>query len=301
MLEIDLLSDNSERINYNLPGMPVFINKIWLAIDYDLAVECHWHDDVEFFLVTLGELNYNINGECIKLKRGEGLFINSRQLHYGFSYGKNECECICVIMHPMLLCLNEYMERNFIDPVIKNNRFSYAVLSQDITWTAQIFNNIFDIYEAYAQKEKSSTLTIQSLFHSTWALLYENMPIQNYKSENYCDYNLCSMKEMVNFIHKNYNKKISLSEIAASGKVCQSRCSAIFKRYLHESPIAYLTSHRLRKSIELLESTSVPITEIAVSAGFFGVSYFAETFRKHYGCSPSEYRIKFNNKNSISI
>ena len=46
----------------------------------------------------------------------------------------------------------------------------------------------------------------------------------------------------------------------------------------------------MSKSIELLEKTSMSITEIAAAIGFNDVSYFKRTFKSYNGISPSEYR-----------
>ncbi|HHX56801.1 MAG TPA: AraC family transcriptional regulator [Clostridiales bacterium] len=291
MLEIDVTKDSSQKMEYNVTGLPIFISQIMLEIDHDLAVECHWHDDVEFFLVTEGELKYNINGKCIELKKGEGLFINSRQMHYGFSIGENKCDCICVVVHPMLLCSSEYMEEKFINPVMNNNNFTYAFLSKDKQWTAEIFENIHSIYKEHMQGKESNALKIQSIIYATWELLYDNMPSQS-DAPQPCNYELCSLKEMLDFIHKNYAEKLTLADIAKAGKVCKSRCCEIFKQYLNQTTRNYITTYRLRKSTELLANTDMSVAEIAVSVGFIGASYYAEIFRKHYTCSPSEYRNK---------
>ncbi|MBD5466964.1 MAG: helix-turn-helix transcriptional regulator [Lachnospiraceae bacterium] len=48
----------------------------------------------------------------------------------------------------------------------------------------------------------------------------------------------------------------------------------------------------MNKSIELLRYTDLSIIEIALSVGFSSASYYAETFRKWFGKSPSEFRNK---------
>lgn len=292
LLEIDINNDKSERINYNIPGIPVFINKLYLEVDYDFAVECHWHDDIEFVLVTSGSLLYNINGECVELKKGEGVFINSKQMHYGFTLGENICECITVIFHPMLLCPHQHFEVNYIIPVITNTNFTYFILSENDSWTADVFEKLTEAERIYSQKKANPELKLQSLFYDIWELLYENMPSANTEAQAYCDYSLSAFKEMAAFIHTHYTEKISLADIAAAGKVCRSKCCALFKKYLQQSPINYLTVHRLRRAAELLADASVNMAEIADISGFAGASYFSETFRRYYGCSPSEYRIK---------
>lgn len=95
---------------------------------------------------------------------------------------------------------------------------------------------------------------------------------------------------MISFVNANYGEKLNLSSIAASGNVGKTGCCAIFKRYLNKTPNEHLAELRLRKSMELLKNTDMTILEISYAVGFSGASYFTETFRKFYGCTPSEYR-----------
>ena len=95
---------------------------------------------------------------------------------------------------------------------------------------------------------------------------------------------------MVGFIQKNYTRKISLKEIALSGAVGQSKCCKLFAKYFGQTPNTYLNQYRLNKSLEYLQNSDLPITEIALSVGFSGASYYTELFRKCFGKSPTEFR-----------
>ena len=100
------------------------------------------------------------------------------------------------------------------------------------------------------------------------------------------------MHKMVGFIQQKYSSKIALQDIAAAGYVCRSSCCSIFKEYLNQTPNAYLTEYRISKSVELLANPDLSVTEIAMQCGFSGSSYFTETFRKAIGCTPSDYRMR---------
>ena len=95
---------------------------------------------------------------------------------------------------------------------------------------------------------------------------------------------------MIAFIELHYKEKITLSDIASSGNICKTSCYTIFKKFTGRTPVEYLNFHRLRKSIELMKSTDMTLTQICYESGFSGSSYFAESFRKAFGCSPSEYK-----------
>jgi len=296
MLKISSRRDNSEQVYYNIEGVPMYIGKLFVETDYDSAVECHWHDEVEFVMVTHGQLQYNINGSCITIEQGQGVFVNSKQMHHGFTVGKNICECIIVIFHPALICPNEQIENACILPVIGNNNFTHAVLSATKRgWTQRVFESLVKSHEVFEGKSSGFVLELQSLFYEVWANLYANMPeltAANSTRQPHSDYNVGALKDMIAFIHSNYSDAITLDDICAAGSVCKSKCCSLFKKYLHQTPLNYLTTHRLRLAVKLLETQSVSVNEISDSAGFGGASYFAEIFRKRYHCSPTEYREK---------
>ena len=109
--------DRSERVKYNLSDYLIYVNKNSLSDVSDCAVTAHWHDEIELIAILYGNMKYNVNGESFTLSAGEGVFVNSRQLHYSFSVF-SKCEYICVLLHPLSLCATHYIESTYIRPVI---------------------------------------------------------------------------------------------------------------------------------------------------------------------------------------
>ena len=64
----------------------------------------------------------------------------------------------------------------------------------------------------------------------------------------------------------------------------------LFGRHVGASPIAVAQTRRLHFAVCLLEETSLPITEIALAAGFGSCRRFNDAFRKAYRRSPRELR-----------
>ncbi len=56
------------------------------------------------------------------------------------------------------------------------------------------------------------------------------------------------------------------------------------------SPIEYLGNFRLRKAMELLETSSLSINQVAYETGFSSPAYFTKRFREKYGRTPTEVR-----------
>ena len=56
------------------------------------------------------------------------------------------------------------------------------------------------------------------------------------------------------------------------------------------SPIQYLISRRIEEGKNLLRTTDYSIAQIASFSGFSSQSYFAQTFQKSMGMSPTQYR-----------
>lgn len=276
----------SEQVHYDYSNYPIYIRKSFLSGCPGYRFPSHWHDDIELTLVLSGTLQYNINGEVITLEKNEGIFVNSRQIHYGFSNDKTECEYICVLLHPLLLCVSPSFEEDFVTPLLGNACIPFIKLQETVEWQKKIIDLIISIY--HSANKKTTPLMVQSIFGQIWAVLFSNTDVPS--SSQKLDNNLSIVKNMIGFIQQNYTEKITLQEIATSGSVGQSKCCKLFARYLGVTPNTYLNQHRLDKSIHLLKDTDLPITQIAEEVGFNGASYYAESFRKWMGMSPTEYR-----------
>lgn len=288
MLPPILLNDDRfERVRYDQPNYPIYIRRGLLSLYPDYRAPNHWHDDIELISVLKGQMKYNINGEIVDLKEGHGIFVNSGQMHFGFSDEHNECDFYCILFHPILLCPIPPFENDFLLPLMQNKSLPFSELHPHIPWQKEILAHIDSLYPE--KGHPSASLRALSAFARIWALLWEHAPEDDGK-ENRQSQNLAIIKNMVTFIQKNFRKKISLEDIAAAGAVGQSKCCKLFDQYFSQSPNVYLNRYRLEKSIRLLRTTDLSITEIALSTGFSNGSYYAETYRKWLGQSPTQFR-----------
>ena len=63
-----------------------------------------------------------------------------------------------------------------------------------------------------------------------------------------------------------------------------------FKRTFGETPHAFVIGRRLRRAVELMLTTDVALSEIAVTCGFTDQAHFCKVFRQHHGQSPAVWR-----------
>lgn len=286
---IKLNKDLSENVRYTNEKYPIYIKRALLSAYPNFGAPSHWHNDIELIYIIAGEMDYNINGKIITLSQGDGIFVNAGQLHFGFSPTKTECDFICILLSTNLICIGSEFEKDFILPVIGNSDLPYIHFRTVNKWQNDALNIIKKMYGC--KGVCGEPLKIQRLFSELWALIYENT-----ESDGHCidDSNISALKDMIGYVQKHYAETLTLTQIAASGRVCVSKCCRLFKEYLKQTPNTYLINYRLDKSVELLENTDMNVTEIAYAAGFGGASYFSETFRKWFGQSPTQYRNRFS-------
>ena len=283
---LDIKSDFSENVKYDYPDFPVYIRRCPLSVFPNYSADSHWHDDIELIVVLSGCMQYNVNGEIVTINNGDGILINSRQLHSGYSESKTECDFICILFHPILLCASKTFEINFIKPFINSN-ITHTYLSKDVLWQKNMIEYVIKMCEN--KNKNTSPLYSQGYINFLWKELIENTKHINSKRTNQ-DIQLSILKNMMSYIHEKYKEKIALKDVAFIGCVSKRTCENIFSKYLNKTPSEYITDFRLRKSIELLKTSNMTILEIAIETGFSGASYYAEVFRKNFNVNPAEYR-----------
>ena len=95
----------------------------------------------------------------------------------------------------------------------------------------------------------------------------------------------------IRYINTNYNvNNLSLGHVAEKFSVSSSYLSKLLKQEVGLSFIDYLTMHRIKKSICMMDDPKLKIYEIAEAVGYNNQHYFCKAFKKVMGFAPTEYR-----------
>ncbi len=284
---VQVNEDQSEQIQYIFPDYPIYLRHSFLSDYPRYLVPSHWHRDVEWIVVLRGEMDYHINGQRVPLSEGQGVFVNAGQLHFATDRNQRECEFICLIFPPSLLCAAMETEYRFVLPITKNPHLPFLPLQPEVPWQSGIMEQVKDLLPML--QTPAAPLLIQGRMFAIWSLLYENATTEGtllpHEGED-----LATVKRMVLFLQEHHAEKLTLPQLAAAGAVGQSKCCKLFAHYFNRSPMVYLNEYRLNRSLMLLRTTDASMAEIAQTVGFGSGSYYTEQFHRWMGCTPSAWR-----------
>jgi two-component system, response regulator YesN len=99
-----------------------------------------------------------------------------------------------------------------------------------------------------------------------------------------------SIQRIIDYLETNYNRQISLDDIAENCGCSKYHMSHIFRQHTGTTISCCLLDLRLKKAKELLETTARSIKEISAVTGFSDPNYFSLVFKKNTGISPVQYR-----------
>jgi AraC-like DNA-binding protein len=97
------------------------------------------------------------------------------------------------------------------------------------------------------------------------------------------------------YLSEHYAESIQLDSLSQQFSVSKYHLQRIFKKYVGQSPLEFLSSVRLTHAKELLRTTDLPISEIAYRVGMENASYFISKFRSEEEITPNKYRKHWSN------
>lgn len=97
----------------------------------------------------------------------------------------------------------------------------------------------------------------------------------------------------VNYIYRNLQKKLSLSEIAAALDLNASYLSKLFKKETGQCISRFIRQKKIRAASNMLKFSDYSYSDIAEYFCFTSQSYFIQCFRQEMGCTPKEYKEKY--------
>lgn len=97
-------------------------------------------------------------------------------------------------------------------------------------------------------------------------------------------------KEALSFIEQNYQRDISVEDIAAFCGLNRSYFGKLFRDTMGESPQTFLLHYRMARAAQLLKESSLPIGTIAAMVSYNNQLHFSRAFKGVYGMAPRAYR-----------
>ena len=278
-----LTKDFQEVIAYPDVNFPL---EIWIGdlneyLNNELSI--HYHDVFEYAYILKGEVIYKINEEKIVLHENEGIFINNDVIHAVKQSG-NEA-VLYTIGFPSNLLINDsssFLYRKYFDPIIYGNCKYFVIKDKEIL---DLMNIIYD-----DSKKTFNDLHFLSLLIDLWSKTYDNLYQLNLVRSTNEYVNEERMKLILNYIHDNYQEKISVKDLADYLNISKNTCFRLFKKYLGKSPNEYILDYRINKAATFLLHSNKNIISIALECGFENASYFGKIFKKKTKLSPLNYR-----------
>lgn len=102
--------------------------------------------------------------------------------------------------------------------------------------------------------------------------------------------NKATSKEIIDYIHQNYDKDLYLDKLAEEFNITPKYLSKMLKKHLGIPFKTYLTQLRISRAEQFLVETNEKINDIGKMVGFLNNSSFIRAFKQKNGISPSEYR-----------
>lgn len=99
---------------------------------------------------------------------------------------------------------------------------------------------------------------------------------------------------VVRFVTAHYGDEIVVADLADQANLSPSQLHREFSRLFGITPNRYIREVRVGVARHLLESSQMPISQIANDSGFYDQSHFSRQFKSSTGLTPGEYRKTFS-------
>jgi len=91
-------------------------------------------------------------------------------------------------------------------------------------------------------------------------------------------------------LHRRPAHPWTIAALASEVGISRSVLAERFRRYLSETPMAYLTRWRLQLGAQMLKSTSSSVLQIASEVGYESEPSFNRAFKREFGLPPARFR-----------
>ncbi|SDD90001.1 AraC-type DNA-binding protein [Paenibacillus sp. UNCCL117] len=254
-------------------------------------LDLHWHEELEFLMITEGEAKLRIGARDYFLKTGEAVFVNAGELHSGQVAGGNPCSFLAVVFHASLLGSGplDVIHEQYLLPLIRKAYRVPVHITLQSEPERELLAMLRRLFQAGSSREPALELTVKGLLCLAVSGLIgmKDAAEDEGPSGGGSDERL---KAAIIYIEQHYSEPITLKSLAEAAAMNESYFCRFFRRMTSMTPVKYMNLYRVRQASLLLQRSDKKVMEIALNTGFNSLSYFNVMFKQHFGCTPAAYR-----------
>lgn len=265
----------------------------------------HWHKDLELAYLYQGSAVFSKNGQNFSISDKEIFLVNSGDIHSVIDYGKNLVTLVTILIPYNFLKDNCPDIDNIEFKLDKNNEKSIARLKKIYEEIVAIYiqdmknnNKLLFFVKDENINDEFHHIKIKSLLYEILYILLTQFSIKKdihigLKTQKHLE----RLKNITDFIDKNYKDNISLDEIASKYDISKEYLATMFKKYMGITIGTYLKNIRLKAAYIDLVNTDYSINQLAFDNGFPNIKSFITSFKEQYGETPYKYKKDLENTN----
>ena len=264
-----------------------------IKTDFDFPL--HYHEEYELNLILNANGARRIVGDNTEeIDNLELVLVGSNLQHSWFN---NKCTSkeiteVTIQFHKNLFD-DKFLRRNqlsFIRVMLEKSA-SGILFSKETT--QQLTPRLVELNQKHGF---DSILELMSILHDL--SISRNMKILssaafNNTAEQF-SYNSRRIEKTLDYVNKNFDKPVTLGEVAKLANMSEVSFSRFFKQRTSNTFMDCLTEIRLGHATRMLIDTTTSIAEVANQCGFNNISNFNRTFKKRKNCTPKEFRESFS-------
>lgn len=284
---LPILEGGRENQIYMVDAFPI------VCYHDDLArsrVPWHWHDELEFLIVTEGTIIAAEEQDKMRVPAGSGFFVNAGRLHSMWNAGTGPCRLHSMVFSTRLLgSADEVYFSKYIGPIVGNPSLRSLRLTPEIPWQKEMLDAIEYAWELCRDETEGYEWGVRNALSDAFLRLWKNRPSGQAENRMF-ELRRKRLKTMIQYLEENFEKPLTLMDIASAASVSESEAERCFTAVVRTTPIQFLKDYRLERAAEFLKNSRESVTAVAAMSGFPDTSYFIRSFRKKYGCTPGKWR-----------
>lgn len=233
------------------------------------------HDCWELTYVDKGSL-YNVVGETQEylLRQGELMLFAPGQRHRQYA-DEHVSVCYMTVTFDMQLGETELLSDTVFQSDYEIKRLLEKIMQEKET--QRIYS--YDLILCYLKEILIRLLRAQRLEHII------------HKTDTEIKHTIESdiIVDVMQYVKKHLDKKLTVSEIAKMIPVSSSYLSTLFRKNTGKHLVEYISAEKMKRAKEYIREGKYTFTQISEMLGFNSIHYFSKLFKKQVGITPSEY------------